>query len=129
MDMSFLGRIGQWFADGNLVAPWDGIDECLVSACEKVCYQLFVFKGALDEGDISESFKLLGNGGCVLSAMGSDLIPGQVLVFLCLLYPVPWSWANDYPTAEATRATEAPCRPVALTITKILFVMWIDAGS
>ena len=52
LDMSFLGGIGQRFANGYLVAPRDGVDECFVSTCEEACYELSVFERALDEGDI-----------------------------------------------------------------------------
>ena len=50
-----------------------------MGTCEKICYELFVFKGALDEGDILESFKLLADGWCLLTDMGSDFISSRLL--------------------------------------------------
>ena len=84
LNMSFLSRIGERFTNSHLVAPGDGVDECFMSTCEEACYKLFVFKGALNEGDIVESFKLLGDGLCLLTDMGSDLISSQVSVSPCL---------------------------------------------
>ena len=74
LDMSFLGRIGERFADGYLVAPRDSVDEGFVGTCEEFCYELFVFEGALDEGDIFEGFELLADRRCLLADMGSDFI-------------------------------------------------------
>lgn len=51
---------------------------------EEACYELFVFEGALDEGDIFEGFKLLAHRRCLLSDMGSDLIPTRLLMSPCL---------------------------------------------
>ena len=95
-----------------------------MSTGEKFRYKLFVFEGALDEGDVLKSFEFFGNGRCPLIDMGSDLIPTGPLVpsFSASV----WARVMErtvYPTAEATRAREAACRPVALTITSRLFVM------
>ena len=78
LDVSFLSRISQRFADSHLVAPRDCIDECFVSPREELCYELFVFERALDEGDILKGFKFFGNRRCRMSDMGSNLIPTRL---------------------------------------------------
>lgn len=55
-----------------------------MSTHEEACYELFVFERALNEGDIVESFKLLGNGLCLLADMGSDVKSSYVSVSPCL---------------------------------------------
>lgn len=97
-----------------------------MSACEEFSYELFVFEGALDEGDIFEGFELLANRRCFLADMGSDFISSRLLASPCLYLGVDEQRQYEgiiHPTAEATRVREAACRPVALTITSILSVM------
>ena len=83
--MSFLGRVGQRFADSHFIAPRYGIDKCLVSTYEEVCYELFVVKRALEERHIVKRFKLLTNRRCPLVDMSSDLVSTRLLVSLCLI--------------------------------------------
>ena len=96
-----------------------------MSTCEELCYELLVFKGALGEDDVIKGFKLLSNGRCLLADMGSDLIAIRLSIspFFCLGRATEMEGMGVYPTADATRAREAACRPVALTITSVLFVM------
>ncbi len=49
-----------------------------MSTFEEICYELFILERALDEGDIFEGFKLLGNGVGVLVDMGFDSIPSRL---------------------------------------------------
>ena len=126
LDMSLFCRISQRFADGYLIAPRNGIDKCSVSTSEEFCYELSVLKGALKKSDIFEGFELLADGWCPLADMGSDFISNRPLASPCLGLGNVWVMMIErviHPTAEATRVREAACRPVALTITRILSVM------
>ena len=55
-----------------------------MSTYEEVCYELFVFEGALDEGDIFKGFNLLANGWCLLIDMSSDLVSTRLSMSPCL---------------------------------------------
>ena len=69
-----------------------------MSTGEEACYKLFVFQGALNEGEILESFKLLGNGLCLLTDMGSDLIASSLSVLRCLCAGLSTNdWREDLP--------------------------------
>ena len=50
-----------------------------MSTSEEFRYEAFVFKGALDKCKVWESFKLLADGRCLLTDVGSDFISTRPL--------------------------------------------------
>lgn len=65
----FLGCVGQRFANPNFIAPGQSVDEGSIGADEQVGYELLVFEGTFDNGDILESVEFSCNGVFLLTDM------------------------------------------------------------
>lgn len=70
---SFLGGVGEGLANGDFIAPGDGVDEGSSGADKELGDELVVLQGTLDDLEVVELAKLLGYGSILLAKLGGDV--------------------------------------------------------
>ena len=74
LDAGLLGSIGQRLANSKLGTKGDGIDKGSAHAIEQLGYEGFVLERSLDDGDIVELGKFLGDRVIVLMDVSSNMV-------------------------------------------------------